>query len=307
MTTFTVADIDIVYLSYDEPNAESNWAHLLDICPRAQRIHGIKGSDAAHKACADITTGTHMITIDGDNQIDPAFLTQTWSFDSSWDISSSVLSFPSRNAVNGLCYGNGGIKIWPRHVVEHMQTHECVATHDQGASVDFCWVLDYVLMPGVWSQALINHTPHQAWRAGFREGVKLALVNGGLIRDPEQWRAAMVKNNTDRLLTWLQVGLDQHNGFYSIMGARQGLNRCMLTAWDHTQVQDFDLLDSIWEREIEGQNWPRLWEIMRSTATDLRDQLELALEPEPLSPAQSAWFKRVFRHPDRAEPRRLRS
>jgi len=307
MTTFTVQDIDIVYLSYDEPNAESNWAHLLDICPRAQRIHGIKGSDAAHKACAEITSGTHMITVDGDNQIDPTFLTQTWTFDSTWDLDSSVLSFPSRNAVNGLCYGNGGIKIWPRQVVASMNTHEAVASTEQGASVDFCWVLDYVLMPGVWSQALINHTSHQAWRAGFREGVKLSLVNGELIRDPEQWRASMVKNNLDRLLTWLQVGLDQHNGFYSIVGARQGLYKCMHTDWDHTRVQDFDYLDSIWEREVEGQNWPRLWDMMRDTAADLKDQLELSLEQEPLSPAQSELFKSVFQQPNRTEPRRLRS
>jgi hypothetical protein len=305
MTTIKVADIDIVYLSYDEPNSESNWANLQTICPRAQRIHGVKGSDRAHKACAEITTGTHMITIDGDNRIDPKFLTQSWSFDSSWDLEHSVLSFPSRNAVNGLCYGNGGIKIWPRAVVESMQTHESVVSADQSASVDFCWVLDYVLMPGVWSQALINHTAHQAWRAGFREGVKLSLVDGQRIQDPEQWRASMVKNNMDRLLTWLQVGMDQTNGAWAILGARQGLQRTLLTDWDHTQVQDFDLLDSIWEREIEP-----LKEIAGYTqdlGLELRNRLCLAVEPEPLSPAQSAWFKSVFRHPERSEPRRLRS
>ena len=306
MTTIKVADIDIIYLSYDEPNCEQNWQHLLGICPRALRVHGVKGSDAAHKACAELATGTHMITIDGDNQIDPKFLEQTWTFDSTWDLDNSVLSFPSENAVNGLCYGNGGIKIWPRRVVEQMQTHEAVASDAQGASVDFCWVLDYVLMPGVWSRALINHTAHQAWRAGFREGVKLSLVNGSLIRDPEQWQASMAKNNLNRLLTWLQVGLDQHNGFYSVMGARQGLRRSLLTDWDHTQVQDFDYLDTIWEREGEGMNWPKLWEIMRDTGAELKDQLALPIEQEPFSPAQSTWFKSVFRHPHYPEPRRLR-
>jgi hypothetical protein len=246
-----------------------------------------------------------MITVDGDNRIDPAFLEQTWHFDSSWDLSTSVLSFPSENAVNGLCYGNGGIKIWPRRVVEQMQTHEAVASDAQGASVDFCWVLDYVLMPGVWSRALINHTPHQAWRAGFREGVKLALVNGGLIRDPGQWQAAMVKNNMDRLLTWLQVGLDQPHGAWAILGARQGLHKIMLTDWNHTQVQDFDHLDSIWEREIDGLNSIKGY--TQDLGVELRNRLNLAVEPEPFSPAQSTWFKSVFAHPNRAEPRRLRA
>ena len=116
MTTFTIQDIDIVYLSYDEPNAESNWEHLSNICPRAQRIHGVKGSDAAHKACAEITSGTHMITIDGDNQIDPKFLAQSWTFDSTWDLDRSVLSFSAENVINGLAYGNGGIKIGSFHI-----------------------------------------------------------------------------------------------------------------------------------------------------------------------------------------------
>jgi hypothetical protein len=304
MTTFTVQDIDIVYLSYDEPNSESNWAHLLDICPRAQRIHGVKGSDAAHKACADITTGTHMITIDGDNRIDPAFLDQSWTFNSTWDVESSVLSFSAENVINGLAYGNGGIKIWPRSVVQAMQTHEAVGS-DTAASVDFCWHLDYVLMPGIWSRAVINHTPHQAWRAGFREGVKMALVNGELIKQPAQWRRSMARVNLDRLIVWLQVGMDQHNAAWAILGARQGLHRAMLTDWDHTEVKDFDLLDTIWHEQVVGLADVRSY--TQDLGLELRNRLGLPIEPEPFTPAQSQWFKSVFHQPERTEPRRLRS
>jgi len=304
MTTLTVQEIDIVYLSYDEPNADSNWQDLQSFCPWAKRIHGVKGSDAAHKACAAITSGTHMITIDGDNRIDPAFLAQTWTFDSSWDVDSSVLSFSAENVINGLAYGNGGIKIWPRHVVEHMQTHEAVGS-DTAASVDFCWHLDYVLMPGIWSRALINHTDHQAWRAGFREGVKMALVNGRLIRDPEQWRSSMARINMDRLTVWLQVGLDQANADWAILGARQGLHRAMLTNWDHTEVKDFDLLDHIWHQEVE--NLADIRGLTQDLGVELRNRLGMAIEPEPFTAAQSAWFKRVFNQPNRTEPRRLRS
>ena len=302
MTTFTVTDIDIVYLSYDEPNAEANWAHLQNICPWAQRVHGIKGSDAAHKACADITTGTHMITVDGDNQINPKFFNQTWSFDSSWNVDSSVLSFSSLNVINGLTYGNGGIKIWPRHVVQAMQTHEAVTSGS--AAVDFCWHLDYVLMPGVWSTSWINHTPYQAWRAGFREGVKMALVNGVLIKNPAEWRSSMAKVNWDRLMVWLQVGMDQQNAAWAIMGARQGLHRAMLTDWDHGQVQSFDHLDHIWQSEVQDLADPQ--GLIRDLGVELRNRLGMAIEAEPLTAAQSAWFKSVFHQPERTEPRRLR-
>ena len=45
-----VADCDVVYLSYDEPNAEKNYADILTKIPWAKRIHGVEGSDASHKA-----------------------------------------------------------------------------------------------------------------------------------------------------------------------------------------------------------------------------------------------------------------
>ena len=50
MAKFKPIDYDIIYLSYDEPNAEKNYADLCKIVPWAKRVHGVDGSDAAHKA-----------------------------------------------------------------------------------------------------------------------------------------------------------------------------------------------------------------------------------------------------------------
>ena len=69
-----VIDQDIIFLSYDEPNAEENYADLLAKVPWAKRVHGVEGSDAAHKACADLSETENFITIDGDTIIDPKFL-----------------------------------------------------------------------------------------------------------------------------------------------------------------------------------------------------------------------------------------
>jgi hypothetical protein len=52
MNKIKVIEQDIIFLSYDEPNAEKNYADLLTKVPWAKRVHGVKGSDAAHKACA---------------------------------------------------------------------------------------------------------------------------------------------------------------------------------------------------------------------------------------------------------------
>ena len=40
MAQYKVIDFDIIYLSYDEPNAEENYANLLTKVPWAKRIHG---------------------------------------------------------------------------------------------------------------------------------------------------------------------------------------------------------------------------------------------------------------------------
>ena len=59
---FRVTDYDIIYLSYDEPNAEENYADLCSKIPWAKRVHGVEGSDAAHKACAELSETDRFIT-----------------------------------------------------------------------------------------------------------------------------------------------------------------------------------------------------------------------------------------------------
>ena len=67
---FKIYKYEIVYLSYDEPNAQANWEDLLKKVPYARRVHGIKGSDAAHKEIAKYTNTERVNIIDGDNIID---------------------------------------------------------------------------------------------------------------------------------------------------------------------------------------------------------------------------------------------
>ena len=71
-----IAELDIIYLSYDEPNAEKNYADLLTKVPWAKRVHGVEGSDAAHKACAELSETDRFVTVDGDNTIRQDFINQ---------------------------------------------------------------------------------------------------------------------------------------------------------------------------------------------------------------------------------------
>ena len=89
---FKVINYDIIYLSYDEPNAEKNYADLLTKVPWAKRVHGIHGSDAAHKACANLSETDRFITVDGDNKVRDQFLQQEIDFDEHEDLENSVIS-----------------------------------------------------------------------------------------------------------------------------------------------------------------------------------------------------------------------
>jgi hypothetical protein len=69
MNQIDIADLDCVYLTYDEPKKEENWVKIRNMIPWARRVDGVRGSDAAHKAAADTSTTERFILIDGDNII----------------------------------------------------------------------------------------------------------------------------------------------------------------------------------------------------------------------------------------------
>ena len=72
MTT-PINSFDIVFLSYDEPNADKNYSDLLNKAPWAKRVHGVKGFDAAHKAAAAASETDRFITVDADNIVREEF------------------------------------------------------------------------------------------------------------------------------------------------------------------------------------------------------------------------------------------
>ena len=78
-----IADLDVIYLTYDEPKKEEFWIKIQNMVPWARRVDGVKGSDAAHKACADASDTDRFVLIDGDNIPDPEFFNLQLGLDSS--------------------------------------------------------------------------------------------------------------------------------------------------------------------------------------------------------------------------------
>ena len=92
-----VTDIDIFYISFDEPNMEENWANLKSICPWAKRTHGVLGSDAAHKKCAMDSETDRFISVDGDNIVNPRFFDTVIDFSANFSAYSNEKSPPTAN------------------------------------------------------------------------------------------------------------------------------------------------------------------------------------------------------------------
>ena len=285
MKSVDIADLDCIYLSYDEPHKEEFWVRIRNMVPWAKRVDGVKGSDAAHKAAAAASDTERFVLIDGDNIPDERFFNLTLEFvDESWE--QAVFRWRARNHVNGLMYGNGGLSSWTRTFVNNMKTHENTDGRDE-TEVEFCFDPLYWSMHDCYSTTYPNGSPKHAWRAGFREGVKMCL-NQGIRPTITEFRDRVHKKNLDHLTVWHNVGQDVEHGIWSIMGARMGTYMTMLSDWNYRQVQWFDSLEQLWS--VEQHVDP--YEAAETYAKSLHTQLDLPMNI--LSTDQSQFFKHHY-------------
>ena len=288
MSKIKVIEQDVIFLSYDEPNAEKNYADLCNKLPWAKRVHGVKGSDAAHKACAALSETEYFVTVDADNIVDPEFFNVEIDLDELQLTPDHVFSWCGRVHVNGLMYGNGGLKMWTRKFVNNMKTHENSDPTDAKGLVEFCFDDKYYQFNDNYSESFTNASPFQAWRAGFREGVKMSLDQGAKVKDLSTtwWQ------NYHRLLIWCNIGADVENGLWSLYGAREGAYLTNCTDWDYANVRDFEWLTQQWEDKYSKVTAEMLpYEIMGLGET-LKH--ECGLELDALNDAGSRFFKTVY-------------
>jgi hypothetical protein len=196
-----------------------------------------------------------------------------------------VYGWCGRNSINGLRYGNGGLKIWNKEFVLNMRTHEN-SDSDRG-QVDFCWEEGYRNFPRVYSQSIITGSPFQAWRAGFREGVKMTLLDGVKV-PPKEIQDHIWWHNVHRLRMWSTVGAHEENGLYAVYGARLGTWLANCTQWNYVEVRDFEILRDIWNqygRPFEEVGGTGLREEIKSLGEKLK--LELGFDWPYLDEKQS--------------------
>jgi hypothetical protein len=147
-----------------------------------------------------------------------------------------------------LQYGNGGIKIWIKNFVLSMKTHEAADKHN--SQVDFCWEDGYRNFVKSFSSIEINNSARQAWRSGFREGVKMTLKDGIKV-DPKEIVQQVWWHNLHRLKIWSTVGSHAPNGIFAVYGARMGTYMTNCTDWNYIDVRDFEVLNQLYADEVQ--------------------------------------------------------
>lgn len=194
---------DVVFISYNEIQADVNWNNLKAQVPWAMRVHGVKGIHQAHIEAAK-KAFTHMIWIvDADALIVDDF---DFSYVPNRTNKDAVHVWRSKNPINDLEYGYGGVKLFPRVATINMDTSK----PDMTTSIS----TKFIPMEQVSNITAFNTDEFSTWRSAFRECCKLASA----VIDRQR------QEETDtRLAAWCSAtGRDRPFGDYAIQGARAG-------------------------------------------------------------------------------------
>lgn len=216
---------DVVFISYQEPNADNNYEKLKEKIPNAKRVHGVKGIHQAHIEAAKLCNTPMIWIVDGDAEI-----VNTFNFDyqvPAW-LHTHVHVWRSKNPINGLVYGYGGIKLFPKELTLNMD----ISKPDMTTSISD----KFVAVKELSNVTGFNTGPFETWKSAFRECCKLSSKVIDRQKD----------NETEiRLKIWTSIGKDKPFGEYAIAGARAGMIYGQANASDTTalkQINDFDWL-----------------------------------------------------------------
>jgi hypothetical protein len=155
--------VPVFFASNGESNAEDNWKHLVQLCPRAVRIDGIDGRRKMFHRCVDLAgDSTQFFVVTGKNYVIDASV-----FDYPVEtVADAHLVFQAKNMSNRLQYGHMGIVCYNSNLV--LNTPE-------NFGLDFTQYSKTVTVPRTVSEATFATSSFEAWRTAFREVVKLTL------------------------------------------------------------------------------------------------------------------------------------
>lgn len=229
---------DIIFISYNETEADNNFNSLVQRFPRAKRVHGIKGIHNAHIAAAEMSSTEMFWVVDADAVIEPTFNFEFeqipyYNRQARINLEQTVHVWRSRNPINDLEYGYGGVKLFPKTLTLAMDRN----TPDMTTSIS----KNFKVMNEVSNITAFNTDPFSTWKSAFRECAKLA-------------GNAIDRQNTEetilRLEKWCTVGIDRQYGDYAINGAIAGKKFAEDSSNDIKLINDFDWLYQQFEKSF---------------------------------------------------------
>jgi len=210
--------LDIVFLSYDESNAEENFLELKARFPRAKRVHGVKGIYHAHKAAGELSETHHFFLVDGDNKILEDF---DFSYDQLNLKDDTIYVWRCLNPINQLAYGYGAVKIYNQSLLRENDR----VFRDLATSV----ARHYHIVHEVASETHFFATPLEAWRGAYRECAKLMSQ----VMENESDR-----HSAERLNTWCsQADPRLENSNWVLKGANMGAELARELAGDKSKIR----------------------------------------------------------------------
>ena len=218
---------DIVFISYNELDADDNFNSLKERFPLAKRVHGIKGIHQAHIAAAKKSFTKMFWVVDAD-----AVVLNSFNFDykvPEWDLD-VVHVWRSINPINNLSYGYGGVKLLPKQLTINMNT--CTTDMTMNISSKFKAIDE------ISNITAFNTDAFTTWRSAFRECCKLAMINN--------------EESLARLNAWCQLNDDAPYGFYAYSGALAGRDYGQKNTSNKealSMINDFTWLEARWQAE----------------------------------------------------------
>ena len=212
---------DAVFISYNEPDADERYKRLLERYPNTKRVHGVKGIHQAHIAAAKKCSTKMFWVIDGD-----ADLLTEFSLDhkvNEYDLD-CVHVWRSRNPINNLIYGYGGVKLLPRRLTMNVD----VSSTDMTTSISD----RFKAMPFVSNVTSFNTDEFSTWKSAFRECAKLSSKTINRQEEGE---------TNERLKIWTTRANGRFCEF-AIRGANAGMEFGLSDGVDLRLINDFDWL-----------------------------------------------------------------
>jgi len=227
---------DIIFLSYNEPNAPERFeklqkkvSELATVSKRKPNliwVKDIEGIFNAHQHASERVSSKMFWVVDGDADVLDSF---DFSYMPDVYDEEVVHVWNSMNLINGLEYGYGGVKLFPTQMVRDATTW----------GLDFTTGLSsrFKAIPELSCYTRFNTDAYSAWRSAFRECVKLSLND-----DAE---------SKERLEAWLHPNPDADFRHDAKRGAEEAVAFAKENK-DNTEVllniNDFDWLKTTYEQ-----------------------------------------------------------